>query len=311
MRIEKKGTTYANVMFSKVNATDVITAVSAQGKGARNGSMEAMMGDGFKRTGYHLGRILASNLKPPLPTVQTESVRTPSATVDSIVFVKLQPSKILQAQPAQLPPQKGRQLPRATLKADAGYGWRIGKINPDLTDFEEYFLKHLMTGFAWDTSFDYFFKDKFGVRMNFNQYRTSYGNLVQDLNTGKQGELISKQTITYIGPAFIFRLPFAHNTLIFTANAGMGYIEYRGKLTFVDEYNKFYGATLGSQIGTGLEYKVSPQLGIGINMLITNGVLYTFKFNDNGVISKETFDAGKGEGLLQFKLGAGIRFYIK
>jgi len=319
IRIEKKGTTYANVVFSKINSTNVITAVSAQGKGAKkNGSMEAMMGDGFKRTGYYLGRIIAANLKPPLPTaqtesvptVQTENVSTPSATVDSVIFVKPQSANILQAQPAQLPPQKGRQLPYATLKVNAGYGWRIVKINPDLDEFERNIVSNLLHGFAWNANFDYFFKDKFGVRMIFSQYRSTYNTIAQKLNTGQPGTLYAKDAITYIGPAFVFRQPFAQNKWLLDVHAGYGYIQYNQNMTFANEYEKIQGASYGTQIGAGLDCKIAPNIGIGFNMLITSGIIKNFKIDVNGVTSTEKVDVG-GEGLLHIKLGAGIRYYFK
>jgi hypothetical protein len=310
MKIEKKGTTYANVLFSMAGSTDVIAITSVQGKGGKRGSVENRMGDGFKRTGYHLGRIFTSNLKSPLPTVQTGSVNTPSATVDSIVFVKPQPVEILQVQPAQLPPQKRRQLPQATLKANAGYGWRIVKINPDLDEFERNIVSNLLHGFAWNANFDYFFKDKFGIRMIFSQYISTYNTMAQDLNTGQQGTLNAKDAITYVGPAFVFRQPFGQNRWIFDAHTGFGYIDYRQNIIFANQYEKINGSSLGTQMGVGLECKVAQNVGIGINILITSGTINNFKIDANGNKSTEKFEAG-GEGLLQIKLGAGIRYYIK
>jgi hypothetical protein len=310
MKIEEKGTTYANVMFSKTGSADIITIISAQGKGGKHGSMENLAGDGFKRTGYHLGRILTSNLKSPLPTVQTASVNTPSTTVDSVVFVKPQPAGILQAQTAQLPPQKRRQLPQATLKADAGYGWRIVKINPDLDEFYRNIASNLMHGFVWNANVDYFFKDNFGIRMMFSQYRSTYNTIAQDMNTGRQGTLDAKDAITYVGPAFVFRQPFGHNKWLFDAHTGFGYIEYRQNMKFTNQYQKISGSSLGTQMGVGLECKLAQNVGIGINILITSGTINTFKIDVNGNKSTQTVEIG-GEGLTQIKLGAGIRYYIK
>jgi hypothetical protein len=257
-----------------------------------------------------LGRIIVANLKTPLPTVQTESVGTPSATVDSIVFVKLQPANIVKTQPAKRPPQKGRQLPRATLKADAGYGWRIVKLNPDLEEFERNIVSNLLHGFVWNANFDYFFKDKFGIRVIFSQYRSTYNTMAQNLNTGQQGTLNAKDVITYIGPAFVFRQPFGQNKWLLDAHAGFGYIEYRQNMKFANDYVKIYGASLGTQMGAGLECKIAPNIGIGINLLITSGTIQNFKIDVNGIKSTEKVDVG-GEGLLHIKLGGGIRFYIK
>ena len=317
--IEKKGTTSADVLFSKTGSSEVIAVLSVQGRGGKYGSMENLAEDGFKRTGYNLGAIIASQVKSPIyPTVQTANVNTQpitsptsdvktySSSADSIVFVKPQPSEII-----YLRTSNERQLPRATLTLDAGYGWRIGKMDPDMDEFDEFIFSNLLNGFVWNAGIDFFFKDKFGVRMIFSQYRATYNTMATNMDTGKQGILDVKDAISYVGPAFVFRQPFGHNSWLFNAHAGFGYIEYRQKMTFTGEYVKTYGATLGSQMGAGIECKVSQNIGIGVNLLITSGVIQKFEYDANGQKTSQTLDIGKGEGLLQVKVGAGIRFYIK
>jgi hypothetical protein len=233
-------------------------------------------------------------------------------TTDSVVFIEPQSSSevvTLETYPQRQ--KKERQLPLAALKLDAGYGWRLVEISDELNAYQKDFFSHLMSGFVWDASLDFFLNDMFGIRMTFYQYRASHSDFARDLDTGKQGILDAKDVITYLGPAFVFRLPFAQNSWIFNANAGMGYIEYRGKQTFVNEDAKFYGATVGVQMGAGLEYRILPQLGAGVNMQITSGQILSFDYEKNGVKSTETYEIGEGEGLLQVKLGVGIRYYIK
>lgn len=237
------------------------------------------------------------------------SVHVKAQVTDSVVIVNPQPAEMVQWTTYKAKKQK--QLPRAVLNLNAGYGWRIGKITDELNAYGKDFFSHLMSGFVWDASFDYFFNDKFGIRTAFYQYRASHNDLARELDTGKQGTLDVKDMITYIGPAFVFRLAFGHNSWIFTANTGMGYIEYREKQTFVNDYSKFYGASLGVQMGVDLEYKITPQLSIGTNMRITSGEINRLDYEKNGVKWTETFDVGKGEGLGQISLGIGFRYYFK
>ena len=310
INIEKKGTTTADVFFLKTGYPDILAIISVQGDGGKYGSMENLAGDGFRRAGSNLGQFLANSVK----VLKNEPIATAAtATIDSFIYVKPQQVGGNKPQPAEvvfLSPKNVRQLPRATLKADAGYGWRIVKINPDLDEFERNIVSNLLHGFAWNANFDYFFKDKFGVRVIFSQYRSTYNTMAQNLNTGQKGTLNAKDAITYIGPAFVFRQPFAQNKWLLNAYAGYGYIEYRQNTTFANEYEKIQGASLGSQIGIGLDCKIAPNIGIGINILITYGTIQNFKIDVNGITSTEKVDVG-GEGLLHIKLGAGIRYYIK
>ena len=146
--------------------------------------------------------------------------------------------------------------------------------------------------------------------MIFSQYISTYNTMAQDLTTGQSGTLNAKDAITYIGPAFVFRQPFAHNKLLLDAHTGFGYIQYNQNMIFANEYEKIKGASLGTQMGAGLDYKIAPNIGIGINILITSGTIQNFKIDVNGITSTEKVDVG-GEGLLHIKLGAGIRYYFK
>ena len=207
-------------------------------------------------------------------------------------------------------PKKVRQLPQVVLKANAGYGWRTADIYEEFNDYMKDFITHLKSGFAWDASCDYFWHDKLGVRAIFYQYRASHSDFAQNLDTWEYGTLTIKDQINYFGPAFVFRQPFRDNTFIFDAHGGFGYMEYKSNLTFVSDKIKMNGSTLGAQMGAGLECRVIPQLGIGINMQMTIGTITIFHYETNGEKTTETSE-DKAEGLAQIKIGAGIRYYIK
>ena len=229
---------------------------------------------------------------------------------DSVIVVKPQPAEVIQWTTYKAKRQK--KLPRAVLKADIGYGWRTATTSNELNDDMKKYYSHLKSGFVWDASFDFFFNDMFGIRMAFYQYLTSHSEHAYNTDTGKQGMLATKDRITYSAPAFVFRLPFGQNSWIFDANAGMGYIGYYEKSTFVDEYYSIKGASVGFQTGVGLDYKITTQLHIGINMQITSGVIWILHYDENGMKSTKTFDFEEGgEGLGQISLGIGIRYYFK
>ncbi len=228
-------------------------------------------------------------------------------TNDSVLVVRPQRAELVQWKDYQ----SKRQLPRAVLKLDAGYGWRTAETSDQLSGALLEYVEHLKSGFAWNGSFDYFFRDMLGFRIAFYQYRASHSDMVLNSISGKKGDMYTKDQITYIGPALVFRLPFGHDLWVFDANVGLGYIGYREKMTFANEYINFNGASVGFQTGVGLEYKIIPHLGIGINMLVTSGLITEFHYDNNGVKSIQSLDIDEGEGLGQISLGIGLRYYFK
>ena len=213
---------------------------------------------------------------------------------DSIVFNKSQLVEAINWTVYQ--PEKQKLQLHTILKLNAGFGNRSAKETVN-EDFQKYF-SHLMFGFVWDASFDFIFNKDFGVRMAFYQFSASYSNRIKD-------------RITYIGPAFVVRIPFDQSSWIFDASVGIGYIEYRGKQKFINGHAKYFGSTIGAQFSMGVEYKLSPQLGIGINMHTTMGELTKFYHEKNGKKWTTTYEVDEGEDLSQVNMGIGIRYYFK
>ena len=190
-------------------------------------------------------------------------------------------------------PEKQKQTLRAILKLNAGFATRTAKetVNEDL---QKYFSK-LRLGFAWDASSDFIFSNDIGFRVSFYQFRASHSD--QHI----------KDRITFIGPAFLIRIPFDQKPWEFDASVGIGYIEYRGKQRLA----KFYGASLGVQFSIGFDYKISPKWGIGVNMQSTMGEIIKFRHEKNGEKWTATYEVDEGEDISQTGMGIGIRYYFK
>jgi hypothetical protein len=196
---------------------------------------------------------------------------------------------------------KTKQPPQVILKLNAGFGARVAKTSVN-EEIQPYFSK-LKFGFAWDASSDYIFSNNFGARMAFYQFSASHSDQKQSLTI--------KDKITFIGPSFVIRMPFEKRPWESDVNVGVGYIENRGKLTSADGYTNYYGATVGAQIGIGIECKLISQLGIGINMQVTFGEITKFRYDSNGEKWTTTYEAEQGEDLSQISMGIGIRYYFK
>jgi hypothetical protein len=209
--------------------------------------------------------------------------------------------------------EKPRYLPRMIFSLDGGYGWRTAKIDPNLNYEEKDFLKHLMSGFVWDASATYIFKNNYGIKLTYLQYFASHSANGYDLETYQTGTLSESQTISYVGPAFAGYDAFGKDkNWILGSYVGLGYIMYYDKATFINDYITITGAKVGFQFGIEIEHKINPNFGIGLNAELVSGVLMSWEVNKNG--KKQTYttnDVNNGIGLGQFRIMAGIRYYIK
>jgi outer membrane protein W len=175
---------------------------------------------------------------------------------------------------------------------------------------EKEYNKGLMNGPVWNATFNYYFKDYYGLGLIYSVYSASqdkYGYL-EDYG---QGNLVTKDLITFIGPAFVLRYAFNKNW-ISNISLGVGYLGYTSKQTFPSLSGKMTGATLGLSSTVGIDYKINQHWGIGLNCATTSGLLNSMTKDVNGY--KTTIKPDREEekeGLGQMQLYLGIRYYIK
>ena len=247
---------------------------------------------------YHLLMIFIS-----LCLLWASSHSAKAQATDTVIFKKSQLVETINWTTYQS--EKRKQPSQTILKLNAGFGTRPEK-EPLNEDFPKDFSK-LKNGFVWDVSSDFIFSNDIGVRLTFYQFRSSY----HSPNTDQQGSFTIKDRITYVGPAFVIRIPFDQSPWDFDASVGFGYIEYREKQTFAIDNANFFGATISVQFSMGVEYKITPQWGIGINVQTIIGEITEFRHEKNGEKWTATFEAGEGEDIAQTGMGIGIRYYFK
>jgi len=165
----------------------------------------------------------------------------------------------------------------------------------------------------YNGSFAYFFKKQFlyGIGLNFHHFGASYETYAQNLTTGQSGVLKVNDRIMYFGPAFMMQGALRESKWIFDLSLGIGYLKYVNKYNFTDENIKLTGATVGFLSQIGLSYKITPEWAIGIKLITIDGALSEYTLNKNGQITNEKYEDNQREGLAQFGISLGIRYYIK
>ena len=233
----------------------------------------------------------------------SDFLRTESDLPETITFVHAQPADVIYRQSGK--------FPRMSLMLDAGYNWRTAKISGDLDDFQKHIAKQVMSGFLWNGSLAYYFKNYYGIGLSFQQFRASHEAFGENLNTGQTGVFKINDRITYIGPAYMMQVPLGKSNWLFDVSMSIGYIGYTSKQNFLNEKMKASGATVGFQTEAGISYKITPEWAIGCKLLTTSGTLFKFTVDNNGYKTTEKLDAKNGESLAQVGLSLGIRYYLK
>ena len=208
---------------------------------------------------------------------------------------------------------KERNLDIAVFRGDLGYAWRTAKSTDNVDDLEKHIWDNINTGLTWALSGEYFFNDKYGVGFSFNQYSSSFDIPLTELKPPyRSGKYDTKSKIMFIGPTFVGRDALGKdNSWILFASLGVGYIGYETKHTFLGNYISESGATVGTQLGLGIDHKFNDNWGIGATALLTGGIVTTVVIDDNG--RKQTFttnDRSQGIGLGQIAIQGGIRYFI-
>ena len=203
-----------------------------------------------------------------------------------------------------------RQLPRFTLAADFGYGWRTAPLSPDLDSFERAYWKGLKSGLAYNASFKYYFNDYYGLGLGYSAY-----NANQNMHTnigGIAGDLKANDWIYFVGPVFSTRLPLAEKWTLEMA-LGAGYLAYVSKWDFRGWREQRDGATFGVHFTLGVDYQLEKNWALGFRIASTNGVLTSMNVEDSdgyrGTIKADS--PRNGEGLGQLHLLVGLRYYIR
>ena len=201
-------------------------------------------------------------------------------------------------------------LPKFKIGANIGYGWRGAKLSNEIQADMRNYYKEMKSGLIWDGTFHYYFNDAYGIGLVYSAYNVENSIYAQHIETGETGMLKTKNSITFIGPVFATRNVSNNKKWIFNLSAGLGYMGYHSKETINNQYAKATGSTVGFQWSISEEYKLDDHWGIGIDLSMLSGLLNSVNSDINGNKSTFNFEKNKKEGLGQFRLSTGIRYYF-
>ena len=201
-------------------------------------------------------------------------------------------------------------FPKFKIGANIGYGWRGAKLSSEIPADKRDYYKEMTSGLIWDGAFHYYFNDTYGVGLVYSAYNVENSIYGPHRETGETGTLKTKNSITFIGPVFAMRSVSNNKKWIFNLSAGIGYFGYYNKETINSQYAKITGSTVGFQWSISEEYKLDKHWGIGVDFSMLSGLLNSINSDINGHKSTSDLKDNEREGLGQFRLSTGIRYYF-
>lgn len=182
-----------------------------------------------------------------------------------------------------------------------GYGFRTGSLPSNISNQEESYLKGLKSGVNFDIGAYYKLNNVIGLGIKYNIYSASSSGSFSGYTP--EGNPISislstDDTITFVGPAFLYS-NFDESTkhkLYF--DMGIGVISYKSKT----ENILFSGSNLGLASTIGYMYQLTPSIFIGPQVGYTGGTLVKAEMNG------QEFDLPEGqkEALHRLTVSAGV-----
>ena len=193
-------------------------------------------------------------------------------------------------------PKRPENPPTHNFDLNMGYGWVYNRTK-NLTGAEKQFEDALSNGITWDLQYSCFLKSFLGFGAIYSGYASS-GTF--------QGET-DRILLTYLAPMVCIK-SYQSKSWILKCNIGVGFLGYLDHLKGTDI--NATAATLGTNIGMGIEYQVNSNWGIGVEV---NSIMGSFKkitYHYSNYTEERTFDNNQKMGVSRIDMIIGLRYYI-
>ncbi|MBN1781202.1 hypothetical protein JW948_08770 [bacterium] len=212
--------------------------------------------------------------------VKSKNGRTAAKIVEEIAPYHIRPGDFafkLKAFQSPAEPAPASQLDRPLqIRLGAGYGKRIGDLSQNIPPEFSSYHNGLKSGFSLFSDLAYFHKPSLGYGLMLSQWwtdRKKSDQIFVHNDTGLPrdlGDIQNSIRILYLGPSLFIRQPLSHPKMSLVASATGGYLHFTDDQTVtytlndppVTEKETIEGSTFGMGGTLGLQYRVSPSVGI-------------------------------------------------
>lgn len=196
---------------------------------------------------------------------------------------------------------------RFRIAIQGGFSQLLAKTSDAVpTEFRNH-VSELKSGYHYGGDVTYFVRPSWGLGLKFNQFRSSNSIMFYDEMMIPQGIDETKLVNTFIGPSFATKYDSPSQKHMFLFNVAIGYMGYQSNtgMRF-----KTTGATVGSALDAGYDYRITKTIAIGAQVSFVGGVLskVTHKRGNQSVI--ETFPDNQKESMSRLDFSLGARFNL-
>lgn len=195
-----------------------------------------------------------------------------------------------------------------------GYGKRLGKMNPDMNEFEQMHLKRMLRGILVGADYVRYFNSSrtcgFGVRYQLMHAASEdYASITfNDGSPSLEGLLSDKVDISYVGPIYSKRFISKDGKNFFMYDVGFGLLIYNYSSSIAGKKGSTHGMTSGVTADATYSHMLSDKLSIGASLSLTSGALTNYTSTDyfgKTMNSSEIADS-QAESLLQMGICAQL-----
>jgi hypothetical protein len=203
--------------------------------------------------------------------------------------------------------------PHYRMVINGGWSYRTAKLSDDIpADFREY-SKELKSGYNYGLDFSYYFAEQLGVGFRYANYlsKNEIDNVYKiypDGSTSEYGKVSDNISINFIGPFFTTRLFNSDKKNCLILDLGVGYMGYKNQSVSVSDKITYRGNTVGSYLGIGYDVSISPDLALGFQLSLVNGILTQYQISDGIHTEIMKLEKNQYEGLSRIDLSIGLRF---
>lgn len=194
-------------------------------------------------------------------------------------------------------------IPETVLKLDAGVSFITSKVYVYNFSDEGVHVYRWKPEFSAKFDFEHYWKSGWGVGFNIIYNNTSFDGGIDRYFIAPQDYLLQQW---YVGPCGNYRLRLGDKWQ-FSASVGLGYAHCWEELN--EDYKDNYGG-LGIMEKAGLEYMLSPHVGLGLELT----ELMTFLNRPDTAKERQSLynddSSYDFNGFFHLGLMAGVRFYF-
>lgn len=194
---------------------------------------------------------------------------------------------------------------RIRLALNGGWGYRLGKTNPNVSESYKDLLNGMRSGAQFGGDFLFYLSENLGIGFKYNRFTTSSQKQMDTLLTAK----INTGTDFY-GAMFGGRIYNKKYTGALIINLALGYLRYTENGVIPEGPYRATGGTLGAAWDFGYDFQITPMLAIGAQLTGFSGALRSMKVETNYGTETRTLPDGQSESMVRVGATAGIRLTL-